>query len=78
MKGIEEYNLELGKEGMDLIMKYDLNTTETLCYVFFRDFPEYDRYKIIECYPCLLLTKDKVNRIVCKLKKVRIIQKIKN
>ena len=55
MKDIEEYNLELGKEGMDLIMKYDLNTTEALCYVFFRDFPEYDRYKIIECYPCLKL-----------------------
>ena len=26
MKDIEEYNLELGKEGMDLMMKYDLNT----------------------------------------------------
>ena len=38
MKDIEEYNLELGKEGMDLIMKYDLNTTEALCYVFLEIF----------------------------------------
>ena len=77
MKDIEEYNLELGKEGMDLMMKYDLNTTEALCYVFFRDFPEYDRYKIIECYPCLKLTKDKINRIVCKLKKLGLYRGLK-
>ena len=74
---IEEiFDLTITKEDMELALRHHLKTKEIYILNYFKAYPERDENRFIQDYPCIKISKKRLNRTICKLVNKGLIEKV--